>query len=221
MTSFVPMTPPFDQRPPVHLRNDLIALIDAIMSELDQPGILAFSVRLGQHLGIRVEGVAMNDGLRKTDVIESQLLQCILDAILRSETENHGAVDAAIRQGRAPGRGLHFMLVEVSLGGIHHEVGDEHVLEQCDGFAAAMLVDSPDREILEIVVMAGQLRRLRDHAAPPGLRRRIRLARRKPTIRLPWLSKPSVRQVTMPFLGSLPDSRFSTVVLLAATVVPG
>ncbi len=26
MMSFVPMTPPFDQRPPVHLRNELVAL---------------------------------------------------------------------------------------------------------------------------------------------------------------------------------------------------
>jgi len=69
-------------------------------------------------------------------------------------------------------------------------------------FSAAVLVDSSDREILEIVVMAGQLRRLGDHAASPGSRRRIRLARRKPTMRLPSRSKPSVRQVTMPFLGS-------------------
>src|SRR5258707_8353115 len=115
MMSFVPMTPPFDQSTPVHLCDELVALIDAIMSELDHPGILACPVRLGQHLRIRVERVAMNDGLRKTNVIESQLLQCILDAILRSEAENQGEVDAAIRQGRAPGRGLHLMLVEVSL----------------------------------------------------------------------------------------------------------
>src|SRR5882724_4842671 len=180
--------------------------------------ILTCPVRLGQHLGIRVQGVAMNDGLRKADVVEPQLLQCILDAILRSKTENQGEVDAAIRQGRAPGRGLHLVLVEVSLGGIHHQVGDEDVLEPVDGFTAAMFVHSADREILEIVVMARQLRKFGSHAAAPGLRRRIRLARRKPTMRLPSLSKPSVRQVTMPFFGSLPDSRFSTVVLLATTV---
>jgi hypothetical protein len=41
------MTPPLDQRTPVYLRNELIALIDAIMSELDQPRILACRVRLG------------------------------------------------------------------------------------------------------------------------------------------------------------------------------
>jgi len=57
------MTPPLDQRTPVNLRDLLVPLIDAVMPELDHPGILSCRVRLGQHLGISVERVAMNDGL--------------------------------------------------------------------------------------------------------------------------------------------------------------
>ena len=87
MRSFVPITPTLDQRTPIYLRNELVALIDAIVSELNHPCIRARPIRLGQNLGIGVESIAVNDGLRKADVIEPQLLQRILDAILRGQTE--------------------------------------------------------------------------------------------------------------------------------------
>src|ERR1700722_2780140 len=222
MRSFVPITPALDQRAPIYLRNELVALIDAIVSELNHPCVRARPLRLGQNLGIGVQSIAMNNGLRKADVIEPQLLQRILDAILRGQTEDQREVDTSKGQDRAPGHGLHLMRVEMSRRGIHHQVGDEDVLEPLDGLTAGMLVHRTDREMLEVVVRAGQLRKLLVvHAASPGLRRPMRLVRRKPTMRLPSLSKPSVRQVTIPFFGSLLDSRFSTVLLRATTVVPG
>src|SRR5205807_6418826 len=104
-----------------------------------------------------------------------------------------------------PGR--HEVLVEVTLGGVHEQVGQQHVVHLGDRLAARVAHQVAGHEVLEVVVPSGQAPRQRACLLT------IRLVRLKSTTRSPrWLT-PSVRQVTMPCPGWLRDSRTATTSL--------
>jgi hypothetical protein len=44
----------------------------------------------------------------------------------------------------------------MALRRVHHQVGDEHVVDRADGLASRVLVNVAWVEVLEIVVAAGQ-----------------------------------------------------------------
>ncbi len=47
------------------------------------------------------------------------------------------------------------VLVEMSLCSIENQIGNQDVLKRLDGFAACMLIDVANIEILEVVCVAG------------------------------------------------------------------
>src|SRR5260370_9512606 len=142
---------------------------------------------------------------------------------MRGKTKDQRKINPAIGNDLAgcKGQGLHLVRVEMPCGRIYQHVGDVRVFTRKNGLSAHVLIDVADDEILEVIVVPGQFGVIDRHDAFPGLRNLTRFARLKPTMRFASLSNPSVRHVTMPLLGLLPESRFSTVSVLPTTVIPG
>src|SRR5258708_26363100 len=151
------------------------------------------------------------------------IFEGVHDALLRGNTKYQREIHSAIGNYLAASKvqGLHLVRVEMPCGRIHHHVGNVRVFTRKNGLSAHVLIDIADDEILEVIVVPGQFRVIDRHDAFPGLRNLTRFARLKPTMRLSSLSNPSVRHATMPLPGLLLESRFSTVSVLATTVIPG
>ena len=132
-------------------------------------GIVAVGRACFQHLAVGIEGVAVEHGMRQPDPVERQFPQALLGRVLGREPEHHRQVDAAehhaLREDAARVLLLHRVLVEVALGGVHHQVREEHVVHLGHGLAAVMAQQQADLEVLEVVVGAGQFGA--SHAALP------------------------------------------------------
>ena len=65
------------------------------------------------------------------------------------------------------------MLVKMGLRGIEQQVGNQYVFQTLDGFAARMLADFADSEILEEIAPPRERRKAGAHSPPPSSRSEI------------------------------------------------
>src|SRR6266851_5463697 len=156
---------------PLAFENRFAALIDAPMFEMDHTHVLIAMQHLGavvfaENLTERVERVVMQYRHTETYLVEPQYLERVFARILHRETDHDRRRDAAESYPMLLRRGLHHMLVEMALRRVHHEVRDEHVFERFDRLAARVFVDVADREILVVIIFAGERGRFENLGEP-------------------------------------------------------
>src|SRR6266851_5666925 len=163
---------------PLAFENRFATLIDAPMYEMDHAHVLMAMQHLGavvlaEYRTDRVERVAMQNRHTETYLVEPQFLERVFARILHRETDHDRRRDAAEHNPMLLRRGFHHMLVEMALRRIHHKVRDKHVFERLDRLAARVLVDVADREILVVIIFAGERGRFETHSPAPSRRSEI------------------------------------------------
>ncbi len=113
-------------------------------------------VALFHHFGKRIERVAMQHRRSKSNLVQRELGERLLARIFHRETDYQRGGDAAEGDAMADRIGRHQVLVEMALRRVHHQVGDQYVVDLADGLAARVLVNVAEVEVLEIIVAAGQ-----------------------------------------------------------------
>src|SRR5215813_12457902 len=151
-----PVAAALDQDGALTIEDLLVVLVHAIVAEAHDAGVRAVGIARFQHLGVAIERVAVMHRCLESDLVQTQLHQCILRGVLGGKADAHRDGDATEAEPLAPRARLHEMLVEMALGGVHGDVGDPHLLERLDGLAAGVAQDLADGEVLEVAVPAGK-----------------------------------------------------------------
>ena len=114
--------------------------------------------------------------------VEVRQLEARLRVVPMNDAQLAQALNAAERQALPEAVGLHGMLVEMRLRGIHDQIGEDHVLDRLDGLAAGVAHHGARCEILEIIVLASERREFHGGAVKLC---RTELGMLKPSARLP------------------------------------
>ena len=150
------MTAPLDQHGALALEDVLVVLVHAVVLEADDAGIFLPGILLLQHLGVAVERVAVMERTLEADLVHAEFHQGVLGRVLGGEADAHGDRDAAEAEALAVGHRLGQVLVEVGFGRVHGHVGDPDLLHRLHRLAARVLHHVADREVLEVVGLAGE-----------------------------------------------------------------
>src|SRR3954454_17428586 len=133
----LPVAAALDQNRALTLEDDAVVVGDAPVLEGDQPGIVPVRRRFrGQHLGEGVQGVAVVYRRPEAKVIDADLRQRVLGRVLTGQSDSDRRSDQAEDDPTGAERtALQIVLVPMGLGGVHHLLGDEIVLDLVDGRA--------------------------------------------------------------------------------------
>ena len=99
----------------------------------------------------------------KFEAVEAHLGKRILGGVLGGEADHDRARHQSKHQPLAERKALHLLLVEVGVGAVHDELGEELVLHLVHGRAARVAHFLPGSEVLEVVVVARERRDLSSH----------------------------------------------------------
>ena len=105
----------------------------------------------------------MEDRRAEANAVETELGERVLGRVLRGQPDHDRTGDQAEDEALPEGRALHPVLVEVRVGGVEDELGEELVLDLAHRRAARVAELRADDEVLEVVVAAGERCGVRRH----------------------------------------------------------
>src|SRR5438034_9043417 len=100
------MAAALDQHAALALAHDFLVLVHAPMAEMHDAGVLAIRWAGRQHLGERIESIAVEHRMREADLVERELGERILGGVLRGKPDDQRERHAAESEALAEAVGL-------------------------------------------------------------------------------------------------------------------